>query len=82
MIVLWLCPSECFLIVQQLSFTIQLLATVKCTVIHVNTTYATAHTQYMLDVDYSLYGSGRQTNLSTQVLISFNKDIVKLSLLG
>lgn len=82
MIVLWLCPSECFLIVQWLPFTIQLIATVKCTVIHVNTTYATAHTQHMLDVDYGLYGTGRQTNLSTQVLINFNKDIVKLSLLG
>lgn len=37
MIALWLCPSECFLIVQWLSFVIQLLATVKYTVIHVNT---------------------------------------------
>lgn len=63
MIVLWPCPSECFLIVQWLSFIIQLLATVKYTVIHVNTRYTTAHTHCIPDMDYALWGTGRQIGI-------------------
>lgn len=59
MTVLWLCPSECFLIVQWLSFIIHLLATVKYTVNYVNTRYTTADTHCILDVDYTLCGTGR-----------------------
>lgn len=66
MIVLWLCPSECFLIIQWLSFIIQLLATVKYTVIHVNTRYTTAHTHCILDMDYTLCGTARQTGINVQ----------------
>lgn len=60
MIALWLRPSECFVIVQWLSFAIQLLATVKYTVTHVNTTYTTAHTHFIPDTGDSLWGSHRQ----------------------
>lgn len=54
MVAPWLCPSECFLIVQWLSFAIQLLATVKYTVIHVNTKCTTAYTHCVPDMGGTL----------------------------
>lgn len=72
-IALWLCPSECFLIVQWLSFAIQLLATVKYTVVFGNMTYTAAHTHCAPDMGDTLWCTLRQTAYTHRWLHSLKK---------
>lgn len=82
MVALWLCPSECFLIVQWLSFAIQLLATVKYTAIHVNMKCTTSHTHCVPDMGDTLWGTHGQTAFIHTWPHSFKKWMSKTQFLN